>query len=88
MKAFAITGAQLNAMSDDEFDVKLKNIIVYARVQPDHKTRIVNAWRKAGYVTAMTGDGVNDAPPSRARTSVWVWVLRARTLPRTLLIWC
>ena len=59
---YAITGAQLNAMSDDEFDVKLQSISVYARVQPEHKTRIVNAWRKAGYVTAMTGDGVNDAP--------------------------
>ena len=59
---YAITGAQLNEMSDDEFDVKLQNISVYARVQPEHKTRIVNAWRKAGYVTAMTGDGVNDAP--------------------------
>ena len=58
----AITGAQLNEMSDEEFEQKIKNITVYARVQPEHKTRIVNAWRKAGYVTAMTGDGVNDAP--------------------------
>ena len=58
----AITGAQLNEMSDEEFEQKFKNIGVYARVQPEHKTRIVNAWRKAGYVTAMTGDGVNDAP--------------------------
>ena len=58
----AVTGAQLNAMSDDEFEQRFKDISVYARVQPEHKTRIVNAWRKAGYVTAMTGDGVNDAP--------------------------
>ncbi len=58
----AITGAQLNEMSDEEFEQKFKNISVYARVQPEHKIRIVNAWRKAGYVTAMTGDGVNDAP--------------------------
>ena len=58
----AITGAQLNEMSDEEFEQKFNNIRVYARVQPEHKTRIVNAWRKAGYVTAMTGDGVNDAP--------------------------
>jgi len=58
----AITGSQLDAMSDEEFELEFKNISVYARVQPEHKTRIVNAWRKAGYVTAMTGDGVNDAP--------------------------
>ena len=59
---YAITGAQLNDMDDAEFESKFKQISVYARVQPEHKTRIVNAWRKAGYVTAMTGDGVNDAP--------------------------
>ncbi len=59
---YAITGAQLNEMDDAEFESKFMNISVYARVQPEHKTRIVNAWRKAGYVTAMTGDGVNDAP--------------------------
>ena len=58
----AITGAQLNDMSDEEFEAVFREISVYARVQPEHKTRIVNAWRKAGYVTAMTGDGVNDAP--------------------------
>jgi Ca2+-transporting ATPase len=59
---YAITGSQLNDMDDAEFESKFMNISVYARVQPEHKTRIVNAWRKAGYVTAMTGDGVNDAP--------------------------
>ena len=58
----AITGAQLNDLSDEEFEAQFEEISVYARVQPEHKTRIVNAWRKAGYVTAMTGDGVNDAP--------------------------
>ena len=61
-ETYAITGAQLNDMDDEEFESKFQNISVYARVQPEHKTRIVNAWRKAGYVTAMTGDGVNDAP--------------------------
>ena len=61
-QTYAITGSQLNDMSDEEFEGKFMNISVYARVQPEHKTRIVNAWRKAGYVTAMTGDGVNDAP--------------------------
>ncbi len=59
---YAISGAQLNDMSDEEFEQRFMQISVYARVQPEHKTRIVNAWRKAGYVTAMTGDGVNDAP--------------------------
>ena len=59
---YAITGAQLNDMDDEEFAQKFRDISVYARVQPEHKTRIVNAWRGAGYVTAMTGDGVNDAP--------------------------
>ncbi len=58
----AITGAMLNEMSDDEFEKEIENISVYARVQPEHKVRIVNMWKKKGYVTAMTGDGVNDAP--------------------------
>ncbi len=58
----AISGAELNQMSDEEFEKQFQNIGVYARVQPEHKTRIVTAWKKAGFVTAMTGDGVNDAP--------------------------
>ena len=58
----AITGAELNEMDDETFEKEFRSIGVYARVQPEHKTRIVNAWKKAGYVTAMTGDGVNDAP--------------------------
>ncbi|MBQ8380829.1 MAG: calcium-translocating P-type ATPase, PMCA-type [Clostridia bacterium] len=58
----AMTGSKLNELSDEEFEKIFMNISVYARVQPEHKTRIVSAWRKAGYVTAMTGDGVNDAP--------------------------
>ncbi len=62
----AVTGMQLSDMSDEEFAREFKNISVYARVQPEHKTRIVNAWRGAGYVTAMTGDGVNDAPSIKA----------------------
>ncbi len=59
---YAVTGAELSEMSDEEFAAKFKDISVYARVQPEHKTRIVNQWRAAGFVTAMTGDGVNDAP--------------------------
>ncbi len=58
----AITGAELDKISDEEFESAVENYSVYARVQPEHKTRIVNAWRKKGKVTAMTGDGVNDAP--------------------------
>ncbi len=62
----AISGAQLNEMDDETFAKEFQSIGVYARVQPEHKTRIVNAWRAAGYVTAMTGDGVNDAPSIKA----------------------
>ena len=58
----AITGAMLNELSDEEFEKEIENISVYARVQPEHKVRIVKMWKKKGYVTAMTGDGVNDAP--------------------------
>ena len=58
----AITGAELNDISDEELDEAVKKYGVYARVQPEHKTRIVNAWKANGAITAMTGDGVNDAP--------------------------
>lgn len=58
----AITGAELDKLSDEELDKAVKNYGVYARVQPEHKVRIVSAWKHRGAVTAMTGDGVNDAP--------------------------
>ena len=58
----AITGAELDSISDEDFETAVEKYSVYARVQPEHKTRIVNAWRKKGKITAMTGDGVNDAP--------------------------
>lgn len=58
----AITGAQLNELSDEELAKHIGEYSVYARVQPEHKVRIVNAWKKNGCITAMTGDGVNDAP--------------------------
>lgn len=58
----AIRGSDLDDMSDEKFAEIFRDISVYARVRPEHKTRIVNAWRNAGYITAMTGDGVNDAP--------------------------
>ena len=58
----AITGAELDEISDADLPEAVKKYGVYARVQPEHKTRIVNAWKLNGYITAMTGDGVNDAP--------------------------
>ena len=58
----AITGAELNGISDEELAQTIQNYSVYARVQPEHKVRIVKAWKKLGKITAMTGDGVNDAP--------------------------
>ena len=58
----AVTGSALDGLSDDELDQVIDRYGVYARVQPEHKVRIVNAWRRRGAVTAMTGDGVNDAP--------------------------
>ena len=58
----AMMGSDIDQYSDEEFKDIVQKVRVYARVQPEHKTRIVNAWRSLGYVTAMTGDGVNDAP--------------------------
>ena len=58
----ATTGAAIGAMNDKEFAEKIEKYSVYARVQPEHKVRIVNGWRAKGKITAMTGDGVNDAP--------------------------
>ena len=57
-----ITGAELNELSDEEFQKVFKQYSVYARVSPEHKVRIVKAWQNEGKVVAMTGDGVNDAP--------------------------
>jgi len=58
----AIRGADLDSLSDEELDRVIDRYSVYARVQPEHKVRIVSAWKRRGMVTAMTGDGVNDAP--------------------------
>ncbi len=58
----ALTGAQLDGISDEQLATDITKYSVYARVQPEHKVRIVTAWKKLGYITAMTGDGVNDAP--------------------------
>src|SRR5574344_3034180 len=58
----AITGAELDEISDKELYKRGENIRVYARVSPENKIRIVNAWKKRGKTVTMTGDGVNDAP--------------------------
>lgn len=58
----AVTGLELDAMSDEELDEKIQKISVYARVSPENKIRIVDAWQKKGNIVSMTGDGVNDAP--------------------------
>jgi Ca2+-transporting ATPase len=61
-KSLAVTGEDLDRMSQEQLEAEVEQVAVYARVSPEHKLRIVKAWRKRGDITAMTGDGVNDAP--------------------------
>ena len=61
-----LTGVELDKLGDTEFEQEIEKVTVYARVSPEHKLRIVNAWKKKGHIVAMTGDGVNDAPAVKA----------------------
>jgi len=61
-----LTGVELDKLDDNGFGQEVEKVSVYARVSPEHKLRIVNAWRKKGHIVAMTGDGVNDAPAVKA----------------------
>ncbi|WP_242585521.1 MULTISPECIES: cation-translocating P-type ATPase [unclassified Enterococcus] len=65
-KSEALTGSELQQMSDEELDQRVKSLSVYARVTPEDKIRIVKSWQRTGAVVAMTGDGVNDAPALKA----------------------
>ena len=58
----AVTGTELDAMTEEELDRDIQKISVYARVSPENKIRIVDAWQRRGNIVSMTGDGVNDAP--------------------------
>ena len=62
----ALSGVELDNMSDADLDQRLERVAVYARVSPEHKIRIVNAWQRKGKIVSMTGDGVNDAPALKA----------------------
>jgi len=74
-----VTGMELEAMSEVEFEREVENIEVYARVSPAHKLRVVTVLQKKGHVVAMTGDGVNDALRSRRLISELPWGSLERT---------
>ena len=78
----AVTGAELEQMDEQALERKLEQISVYARVSPEHKIRIVEAWQRKGHITAMTGDGVNDAPAlKKMRISALPWESQEQRFP-------
>ena len=74
----AVTGAELDEMSEAQFSDKIENFSVYARVQPEHKVRIVQGWQEKGMVTAMTGTESTTLLPLKMPISVSVWVSQVR----------
>jgi magnesium-transporting ATPase (P-type) len=80
----ALTGPEIAQLSDDELGRRVRSTVVFARVSPEHKLRLVRALQRGGAVTAMTGDGVNDAPALRQATSEWPWGQRGPRWRRKL----
>ena len=78
----------MTSLSDEELDRRIEEYAVYARVQPEHKVRIVDAWKRKGRITAMTGDGVNDAP-SIKRADIGIGMgITGTDVRKTWQIWC
>ena len=88
--ADVVTGAEIAALDDTALDERARRVHVFARVRPEQKLRLVRSLRRCGEIVAMTGDGVNDAPALRLRTSAWRWDAAERTwrarLPRLILL--
>ncbi len=84
----AVTGAEIDAMGEDELAEKIKDYRVFARVSPEHKVRIVKALQKSGEIVAMTGDGVNDAPALKAADIGCAMGRAARMSQRMRRTWC
>ena len=82
-KGHVIVGSDLDGLDDEELRRRLsEREVVFARIDPEQKLRLARVLRAGGEIVAMTGDGVNDAPPSRKPTSAWPWAGPGRRSPR------